>query len=149
MKEKEDRIAFNRGPIISPTRKGEPKKQSPRVLQFLIRVTKILMCKTSMCAFVLPFWIPYQRKGGPNCSEQEPYNFSHKKMRAEEAKGPAVSYQTNHYITELLIWMSFIVVFVTSIYTLFLNGTLKFSYWIFVLAIVLLGGYHKSEEYTG
>ena len=137
------------GSTISPTKKGGPKRQNPQVLQFLIRVTRVLMCYTDMCAFVLLFWIHYQRKGGPNCSEQEPYNFFHKKMRAEEAKGPVASDETNHYLTELLTWMSFIVVFLTSIYTLSFNGALKFSYWLFVLAIPLLGGYHKSEEYTG
>ena len=86
IKEKKDRIALNKGPTISPTRKGGSKKQSPRVLQFLMRVTRVLMCQTSMCALVLLFWIPYQRKGGPNCSEQGSYNFSPKKSRAEEAK---------------------------------------------------------------
>ena len=38
-KEKEGGIALNKGPIISLTKKGEPKKQSPRVLQFLIKDT--------------------------------------------------------------------------------------------------------------
>ena len=62
IKEKEDWIALNKGPNISHTRKGGPKKQSRRVLQFLIRVTRVLMCRTSMCAFVLLFWIPYQKR---------------------------------------------------------------------------------------
>ena len=64
--------------------------------------------------------VTYKRKGGPNCFEQGSYNFSCKKRRAEEAnpKGPAVSYQRNHYLKELLTWMSFVVEFVTSVYTL-------------------------------
>ena len=81
-----------KGPTSSPTRKGDPKKQSPRVLQFLIRVTRVLICQTSMCALVLLFWIHYQSKGASNCSEQGSYNFSHKKRRVKEAKpkDPAV-----------------------------------------------------------
>ena len=39
IKEKVGRIALNKGPIISLTKKGEPKKQSPRVLEFLIKDT--------------------------------------------------------------------------------------------------------------
>ena len=97
IKEKEDRIALNNVPTISPTRKGGQKKQSPKVLQFLIMVNRVLMCQTSMCALVLLFWIPYQSKRGPNCSEEGSYNFSHKKRRSKEAnpKGPPVSYQEN------------------------------------------------------
>ena len=81
-----------KGPTSSPTRKGDPKKQSPRVLQFLIRVTRVLICQTSMCALVLLFWIHYQSKEASNCSEQGSYNFSHKKRRVKEAKpkDPAV-----------------------------------------------------------
>ena len=79
IKQKEDRIPLNKGPTVSPTRKGGLKKQSPKVLQFLIRVTRILMSQTSIFAIVLLLWIPYERKGGPNCSEQVSYNFSHKK----------------------------------------------------------------------
>ena len=81
-----------KGPTSSPTRKEDPKKQSPRVLQFLIRVTRVLICQTSMCALVLLFWIHYQSKGASNCSEQGSYNFSHKKRRVKEAKpkDPAV-----------------------------------------------------------
>ena len=45
--------------------------------------------------------------------------------------------------------MRFIVVFLTSIYTLSLNDILKFSNSIFVLVIPLLGLYHKTGEYTG
>ena len=41
IKEKEDRIALNKGPTISVARKGGPKKQCPRVLQFLIKGTTI------------------------------------------------------------------------------------------------------------
>ena len=41
IKEKEDRIASNKGPTISPTRKGGPKNQCPRVLQFLIKRSNI------------------------------------------------------------------------------------------------------------
>ena len=52
---------------------------------------------------------------------------SPKKMGVEEAKskGPAVSYQRKHYLKELLTWMSFIIVFLTSTYTLSLNGTFQ------------------------
>ena len=39
IKEKVGRIALNKGPIISLTKKGDTKKQSPRVLQFLIKDT--------------------------------------------------------------------------------------------------------------
>ena len=85
IKEKDDRIALNKGPIISPTRKGGPKKKSPRVLQFLISGTRILLCQTSICTLVSLFWIPYQRKGGRNCLEEGSYTFSHKKRRTEEA----------------------------------------------------------------
>ena len=69
--------------------------------------------------------VTYQRKGGPNRLEQVSYNFSCKKRRAEQAKpkGPAVSYQKNHYLKELLTWMSFIVGLVTSVYTLLPWGT--------------------------
>ena len=42
--------------------------------------------------------------------------------------------------------MRFIVVFLTSIYTLSLNDILKFSNSIFVLVIPLLGLYHKLEN---
>ena len=96
IKEKEDRIALNNGPTISPTRKGGQKKQNSKVLQFLIMVNRVLMYQTSMCALVLLFWIPYQSKGGPNCVKGS-YKFSHKKRRSKEAKpkGPAVSYQGN------------------------------------------------------
>ena len=63
IKAKDDRIALNKGPAISPTRNGGPKKQSPRVLQFLIRVTRVFMCQTIMtCAVVLLFSIPYQKR---------------------------------------------------------------------------------------
>ena len=41
IKEKEGRIASNKGPTISPTRKGGPKTQCPRVLQFLIKRSNI------------------------------------------------------------------------------------------------------------
>ena len=53
---------------------------------------------------MLLFSIPYERKGGPNCSEQGSYNFTRKKRTAEEAKpkDPAVSYQRNHYLKELV-----------------------------------------------
>ena len=80
-----------------PQEKEGQKKQSPKVLQFLIMVNRVLMCQTSMCALVLLFWIPYQSKRGPNCSEEGSYNFSHKKRRSKEAnpKGPPVSYQEN------------------------------------------------------
>ena len=125
IKEKEDRIPLKKGPTISATRKGGPKKQTPGVLQFLSRITRILLYQTSIFALVLPFWIPYQRKEGRNFSEQGSYNFSHKRRRAEEVKpkGPAVSYQRKHYLKELLTLTSFIVVFVTSIYILCLKGT--------------------------
>ena len=39
IKEKDDGIALNKGPTISLTRKRGPKKQSPRVLQFIIKDT--------------------------------------------------------------------------------------------------------------
>ena len=45
--------------------------------------------------------------------------------------------------------MRFIVVFATSIYSLSLNGILKFLDLIFVRVIPLLGVYQKTEEYTG
>ena len=41
IKKKEDRIASNKGPTISPTRKGGPKNQIPKVLQFFIKGTTI------------------------------------------------------------------------------------------------------------
>ena len=41
IKEKEDRIAFNKGPTISPKRKGRAKKRCPIVLQFLIKRSNI------------------------------------------------------------------------------------------------------------
>ena len=37
IKEKEGRIALNKGPTISLVKKGGPNKQIPRVLQFLIK----------------------------------------------------------------------------------------------------------------
>ena len=84
VKEKEDRIALNKRPTISPTGKGGPKRQSPRVLQFLISVTRILLCQTSICALVLLLWIPYQRKEGRNCLEEGSYNFSNRKRSTKE-----------------------------------------------------------------
>ena len=95
--------------------------------------------------------MPHQRKREQNCFAQGSYNFSHKKRRAKEAKpkSDAISYQRNHYLKELLTWMRFIVLFVTSIYSLSLNGILKFSNLIFVQVIPLLGLYQKIEEYTG
>ena len=39
IKEKEGRIALNKGPTISLAKKGGPKKQIPKVLQFLIKDT--------------------------------------------------------------------------------------------------------------
>ena len=41
IKEKEDRIASNKGPTISTTRKGGPKNQSPKVLQLFIKGTTL------------------------------------------------------------------------------------------------------------
>ena len=41
IKEKEGRIALDKGPIISLRRKGGLKRQIPRVLQFLIKGTTI------------------------------------------------------------------------------------------------------------
>ena len=37
IKEKDDQIALNQGPTISLAKKGGSKKQSPRILQFLIK----------------------------------------------------------------------------------------------------------------
>ena len=39
IKEKVGRIALNKGPIISLSKKEGPKKQSPRALEFLIKDT--------------------------------------------------------------------------------------------------------------
>ena len=39
IKEEEDQITFNKGPQFLLKRKGEPEKQSPRVLQFLTKDT--------------------------------------------------------------------------------------------------------------
>ena len=39
IKEKEGCIALNKGLTVSLAKKGGPKKQSPRVLQFLIKDT--------------------------------------------------------------------------------------------------------------
>ena len=39
IKEMDDWIALNKGPTISFERKGGLKKQSPRILQFLIKDT--------------------------------------------------------------------------------------------------------------
>ena len=39
IKEKEGWIALNKGPTISLAKKGGPKKQSPRILQFLSKDT--------------------------------------------------------------------------------------------------------------
>ena len=41
IKEKEGRIALNKGPAIFLAKKGGLKKQSPRILQFLIKGTTI------------------------------------------------------------------------------------------------------------
>ena len=55
IKEQEDRIALNNGLTIFPIGKGGQKKQSSKVLQFLIMVNRVLMCQTSICALVLLF----------------------------------------------------------------------------------------------
>ena len=70
-------------------------------------------------------WNASSKKGGPNCFDQETCKFSLKKWKAERAKpiGPPVSYQRNNYLKELLTSMSFIVVFVTSIYTILHDDT--------------------------
>ena len=39
IKEKDDRIALNKGPTISPAKKGGPKKESTRILKVLMKDT--------------------------------------------------------------------------------------------------------------
>ena len=60
--------------------------------------------------------MPHQRKAAPNCFQQETYNFSHKKMRAEEAKvkGPAVSHRGNQGLNVPNKHVCFCVAFLNS-----------------------------------
>ena len=41
IKEKNDWFAMKKGPKISPARQGGPKKQNPRILQFVIKDTTV------------------------------------------------------------------------------------------------------------
>lgn len=63
IKEKEERLVLNKGPVFYIKQKNRIEEAKPKGHAVSYERT---LCQTSMCALVLVFAILFQRKGMPN-----------------------------------------------------------------------------------